>query len=452
MKMKTVGISIMLIVALLWSSTVLSQVSYDTAFTTAITFQNISATPAAVNFEFYRTVNSQPLGLYRSLNGFAGNSLFVGSPDVGVGSSFLGSTVMWADQTVVATAIQLPLVGSPVKNRPLSNAFTAGFTPVGTRVLLASLLKNQFNTTSKFAIQNITTSDINITINIYDAANPTATPTTITSNNVPPGSSAHFDMGVTSSVPIAATSFNGSATVDATGNIVGTVLELSTNGYAAKAFEGISAGSNTVYMPTALCNVFGGTTTAYAVQNVSTSSASVTVTYYPGNATETVSIAAGTKKSLNGCLKVDGVTPINASNYNGAAKLVSTGGAIVAIGKAFKSADATYSTAFIGEASGSRKLALPYIRWSQNNYTTGKNQRASIAIQNASSSAVSNVQVRYYNAAGVLIGTHTISSIAANEKAGSSPINATLASGRAQIELDEFGNPESGQVGYGGQR
>ena len=35
-------------------------------------------------------------------------------------------------------------------------------------------------------------------------------------------------------------------------------------------------------------------------------------------------------------------------------------------------------------------------------------------------------------------------------KANSTAKDAVLASGHTQIELDEFGNPEGGQAGYGG--
>jgi hypothetical protein len=425
--------------------------AYNTPFTTAITFQNVSTAATAVNFEFYNAGSSQAFGLYRSLDGAAGSSLYVGNSNVGVASGFLGSTVLATEQDVLATAIQLAPSSSSVKNRPISNAFTVGYTPVSAQVLLASVLKNKFNTTSKFAIQNVSNQAVNMTINIYNADNPSAPPITINYTNVPVGAAKHVDMNSA----VSASSFNGSAVVTANGDIAGTVLELSTNGYAAKAFEGISAGATTVYMPTALCRAFHsnpalGTTTAYAVQNVATSgSTNVTVTYYPGGATDTATIAAGAKQSFNGCVKVNG-TSINGDGFTGSAKIVSSGSNIIAIGKAYKSSDATYSTAFIGESAGAQKLALPYVRYSEYNYTNGKNQRAFIAIQNISSSSVSGVQVKYYNTKGELVGTHSLNSIAGNQKANSTAKDAALAAGHSQIELYEFGNPESGQAGYGG--
>ena len=454
LKWKMLGSNLLLLLLLVLHGSVAAQTptAYNTLFTTAVTFQNISTAATAVNFEFYGTSGGPAFGIYRSLDASAGSSLYIGSADVGVANGFLGSTVLATDQAVLATAVQLPPSTSPIKNRPISNAFTVNYTPVSTQVLLASVLKNKFGTTSKFAIQNISNQAVNITINIYNADNPSAPPVTITHNNVPVGEARHIDMASA----VTAASFNGSAVVTANGNIVGTVLELATAGYAAKAFEGISAGAMTVYMPTALCNAFNsnpslGTTTAYAVQNVATSGATnVTVTYYPGGATETVNnIAAGAKQSFNGCTKVNG-TAMNGNGFTGSAKIVSSSSNIIAIGKAYKSSDANYATAFIGESTGAQKLALPYVRYSENNYSNGKNQRAFIAIQNISSSAVSNVQVKYYNPSGELVGTHTISSIPANMKANSTAKDAVLASGQTQIELDEFGNPEGGQAGYGG--
>jgi hypothetical protein len=190
-------------------------------------------------------------------------------------------------------------------------------------------------------------------------------------------------------------------------------------------------------MATALCGL-GGQTTAYAVQNTSSSqSAAVTVTYSNG-LTQQGNIGAGGKQSFNSC---------NASGmpqgFSGAATITSSGAPIVVIAKV---GGAGRYTAFLGETSGSAKLALPYARWSNTKYDSGQYQRAAIAIQNISNSAVSNVRVRYLNKEGAEVGVHTIASIAALGKANS---NATLAG--SSIQLTEFGNPEANPGGgFGG--
>jgi hypothetical protein len=85
---------------------------------------------------------------------------------------------------------------------------------------------------------------------------------------------------------------------------VATAIEATTEAPKVSAFEGVAQGSNTIYMPSALCN-FGTTlqSTAYAVQNTSTSnSANVTVTYKNLNnntvATVTDDYSTGSKEQL----------------------------------------------------------------------------------------------------------------------------------------------------------
>lgn len=141
------------------------------------------------------------------------------------------------------------------------------------------------------------------------------------------------------------------------GNIVGSVVELSTNGTSAAAFEGVSAGSATVFMATGLCNVFGGQTTAYAIQNVDTVAAAVKVKYAPGTGDAdggeaNLTINPGAKASAVACDFVN-------AGYSGAATITSDKNVVV-IGKVFGGG---LGTAFLGEPLGSAKLALPYVRW-----------------------------------------------------------------------------------------
>jgi hypothetical protein len=309
-------------------------------------------------------------------------------------------------------------------------------------VLLATVLKGAFNTNSKFSIQNASDGAVDITVQFF-AVGQTTPAATLTESAIPVGAAKYYDMGALSQIPAG---FDGSATVTAvrTGtttaaNIVGSVLELQTSGVGVRAFEGVpsTAASNTVYMATALCGL-GGQTTAYAVQNTSNSqSAAVTVTYSNG-LTQQGNIGAGGKQSFNSC---------NASGmpqgFSGAATITSSGAPIVVIAKV---GGAGRYTAFLGETSGSAKLALPYARWSNTKYDSGQYQRAAIAIQNISNSAVSNVRVRYLNKEGTEVGVHTIPTIAALGKANS---NATLAGSSTQ--LTEFGNPEANPGGgFGG--
>ena len=416
------------------------QPAYSTPFVTAITYQNVGSGTATIQFQFYNEKSGTAINVTRTLNAGASDSMFVGglTGSEALPSNFLGSAVLGSNQPIVATLVQVPQ-SSTVRNRPLSNGFSTA-TP---NVLLATVLKNQFNTTSKFSIQNTDSVPVDITLQIYDATNPSAPPYTFTETNIPPGAAKYYDMGTLSGLP---GSLNGSATVSAVrsgtstpANIVGSVLELSTNSVQATAFEGVSAGANTVYVATALCQLAGtNASTAYAVQNVGTAPTNVTVTYSPGGATQTKNIQPGAKASFLAC-------DVNSPNYSGAATLTS-GQPIVVIAKAF--AAPSFSTAFLGEAQGASKLALPYVRYTSNaNFATGTRQRAFIAIQNVGTSTVNNVTVSYRDKLGNVIGTHTIPSIAPGAKANS---NATLATGDS-AKLLEFGNPEANPGGgFGG--
>lgn len=405
---------------LLASTMVSAGTAYNAAFTTSVTYQNVGAGTANVVFTFYNENTGTGIDVSRTLASGGGASLAVGTLTE-VSSGFKGSVVMSADEPVVATMVQVSS-DADVKNRPLSNGFSSG----ASEVTLASVLKSQFNTTSRFAIQNADNVAVDLTIELYAVGNPT--PIQVTHNNLPVGAAKYFDMGTLAAVTT--TSFNGSAIVRAVeagtstpADIVATVLELSTNGGAASSFEGISGGSSTVYMASALCQAFGSTS-FYAVQNVGASSAAVTVTYSNGN-TDVANIAPGAKNSFNGC-------NVNAANFNGAATITSNQ-PIVAIGKVSGNGN---STAFNGQAAGSEKLALPYVRFSVANWANGAQQRAYLAIQNVGA-APTNITVQYVDKNGTVVGTHTFANVPVGAKVNTNPNHA----GVTPAPMPEFGNP-----------
>ena len=425
------------------------QPAYQTSFITSITYQNVGTASTTVEFKFYQG-SDQPKTVSRPIAAGAGSSLSVGSltGNEALASGFLGAAVMSSSQPIVATLVQVPQ-STTVKNRPLSN----GFSTTTSKVLLATVLKNQFSTSSKFSIQNASNGAVDLKISFYDAANPSAAPIVKNVTNLAQGSSAYVDMGTESS--ITAASFNGSATIEGfvTGtqtpaNIVGSVLELSTTALSATAFEGVPSGNSKVFVATALCKAFGGASTAYAVQNVGTSAANVTVKYTGKNLTtnaavsteDTGTIDPGAKKSFLGCAK-------NPDNFSGAASIESSS-SIVVIAKV----SGSLGTAWLGEGQGSAKLAHPYVRFSDaTNFNAGKYQKAFLAIQNVGSAAVSNVVVEYRDKNGTLLGKHTIASIDPGAKANSNPTLATPESGVIATQLELFGNPESNPGGgFGG--
>jgi len=145
------------------------------------------------------------------------------------------------------------------------------------------------------------------------------------------------------------------------------------------------------------------------------------------------------------------------SNFTGSAVITSVGAPIAVIGKAQCSvapgtcpADKVdVFTAFLGEAQGSSKLAMPFIRWaSDTNFNsptnTGGKQRAFIAIQNLESTTI-KVNVKYYDKAGNLVATHPLT-ISPFSK-GNSDANVAGALGQFGMNPGEFGYYTDGSFG-----
>ncbi len=441
MRKKLVVLVVTAAMLIVMSGVAAAQTGYGTPFTSSITGLNLGTGTATINYQFYNEGATSPERTETLMvNAGAGNSLFLGN--VNLSADFNGAVVISSDQNVVASAVQIPQPSNgPVRNRPLYNGFRSG-SPTS---LIATTLKNQFNTHTTFAVQNADSKAIDIKVSFYNAANPQAAPIVVEKKNVAVGAPVYFDLGDPSDAAGGAlpASFNGSAIVEGfeagtttPANVVSSALELQTNNVGVRAFEGVTGGSKTVYMATALCNAFGGQTSFYAVQNTSrTDAANVTVTY-SDNSTKQVAISAGAKASINPCDTVS-------AGFSGAATITSVGADIVVVGKV---GGAGRYTAFLGESSGADELALPYVRWSETQFP-GSRQRANIAIQNVGSSAVNGVTVEYRDKNGDLVGTHTIGTINAGEKANSNPVSAT---GDA-AKLAEFGTPDANPGGgFGG--
>lgn len=401
-----------------------AQIAYNAAFTTSVTYQNVGNADANVLFSFYPENNGVPINVSRTIPAGAAASLFVGSV-AEITPGFSGSAVMSSDQPIVATLVQISS-DPAVRNRPLSNGFSGGTD----EVLLPTVLKNQFSTTSRFSIQNISSEAVNLTVNIYNAAAPSDPPIVVAQNNLPAGAAKYFDMGILGG--IAAASFNGSATVTAVASdgsgavaIVGSSLESSTTGPATSAFEGVSGGSDTVFMATGLCSAFGASS-AYAVQNVGVAAADVTVTYATGD-TAMQNIQPGAKYSFAACDAVPAGTSTAAT--------ITSAEPVVAIGKVFGSGN---STAWVGANAGAENIALPYVRFTTANWANGTRQRGYLAIQNIGADlAPGAVVLSYRDLNGDVVGTHTLGALATGAKANSNAMHADVVGNDA--DLEEFG-------------
>lgn len=416
--------------------------AYTTQFITSITYQNVGSDAAKVELNFYGENSGTPTTQsLPDLAKDAGASFYVGNAS-NLSSGFKGAAVLSSGQPIIATMVQVPQNSTTVRNRPLSNGFDGSSGAANVRI--ATVLKNTFDQNTQFSVQNVDSAANNLEVKFINADAAAGAVGSVvkteTVTGLPVNSVKYFDANTLLTSP-----FNGSVTIKATrsdgsdGKVVATALELNINGAGASAFEGLATDGNKFYMPSAICNAFGGQSTAYAIQNTDASaSASVKVTYTYRSASaaagdpfqtidETKTIAAGAKASFQGC----SVMP---ANSNGSAVIDATGAKVVAIGKVF---GAGLSTAAPGAAAGSSKLALPYVRYTADaTFNSGQRQRTFIAIQNVGAALnAGDVKVKYVGRDGSVLGTHTLGALAANSKLSS---NATLATGDSAA-LAEFG-------------
>lgn len=436
--MKIKSTSLILIITLVFSflftATPVKAAAYGTTFTTSVTYQNVDTNPATITINFYPQNSGTPIIINRpDLAAGASTSVYVGGITE-LGTSFNGSAILTSGAKLAATIVQIAPTASGVKNRPLSNGFASG----ANYVLIPTVLKNTFNTNSVFSVMNVGSSATPIEVKFVPVS---GSPIIYNIASLPSGAAQYFDMGTFPQ--ITTSTFNGSVqlTAGTGGTIVATSMELSTSGIEAYAFEGAITDATKVYMPSAQCK-FGplsNTTTAYAVQNTSTTTAAnVTIRYSNGNVHGPVSIPAGAKQSFDGCASAAG----NPAGFSGSAVIEATGGAnIVAVGKVYGGG---VSSAFLGFNDGVAKLALPYVRWTEAHWNDATRQRAYIAIQNVGTTdiAAGLVTVKYVDKNGVVIGTQTLGAIAAGAKANSNP--SVLGAAGA-----EFGAYSDGSFGGG---
>lgn len=428
------------------------------SFTTSITYQNVGTAQANITLDIYDQASgtASASGIPFTLPGGASASYFVGSLS-SLSTNFKGSGILSSDQPLIATLVQSDVgTGERVINRALSNGFSAG----ADKVLIATVLKNQFGpNNTQFSVQNVDSVAADVTVKFF-AAGQTSAAYEETVNALPPNSAKYFDTGAIAQL---GASFNGSVTITSVkdntttaGSVVATAMELGTTLPTVYAFEGIPAtdAANTLYMPTALCQVFGGQSSAYAIQNTSSTAgenASVVITYKStAGATFTtapVVIGPGAKFSNQAC-NVPGI----AAGFSGSATITSTGAKIVAIGKV---TGAGITSAFVGSKGGASKIAAPYVRWSATKWNTGTRtrQHADLAIQNVGAAIpAGQLSIIYKDKDGQTVGTHTINTIvAAGAKVNSNPSLATPnPSYTGQTTLSEFGYAGLSDTAVGG--
>jgi len=432
-KARVVGIVVVLMLVTVFPMTAQAQSATGASWSTSITYYTPSDTGGTLQISFYpegsgTPINADPITLAPHKAG----SLYIGAVS-GIGSTFSGTAVLSSDVTVIATAVNLAGSDYP---RPLYSGFSAS--QASTDFFVPTVLYQRYGQSSLVSIQNVETSQIQATLRVYAVGS--SSPSVEHIYTIEGQSAAIIpaaDMGLSPG-------FSGSATVEATGNVVAAVQETDDSGRGAKAFEGVasSAGATTMYMASMMCQGYGTQTSYYAIQNVGTSTADVEIDFYDTNGTLVytatgISIASGNKASESPCKYTSAEPDLN--GVVGSAVIRSTNGQpLIAIGKI--SGPNMTPTAFLGQSGGSTKVAAAYIRWKADP-TAG--ERANIAVMNVGSSAATNVVARYYDNQGNLAALHTLADsgnpLPQYIKANSNPSSAGALDANGDFGVNPYG-------------
>ncbi len=165
-------------------------------------------------------------------------------------------------------------------------------------------------------------------------------------------------------------------------------------------YNGLAGGSSSVYLPMLFRKAFGGTyNAALYLQNVSGSSAGVTIEYVDNagtvTATQNVTLPSG---AING-IWLPGVAGLS-DGFVGGARITSTQG-VIAVGRLHLGNEIT---AYNGSLAGSINAYLSMLF--KNAFGSAYN--AAFYIQNVTGSAT-NVNMSFYDSAGILSCSKTIS-------------------------------------------
>jgi hypothetical protein len=460
--------------------------AYDAKYVTSISYMNIGTEPANLNLTFYdagsaTTVNYQLIdtsGAARVIPSMASASLSASAVS-SLSSTARYGAVVTSNQPLIATMMQVAN-DSVIRTQPISNGFRAS--DASGTIVLPSAMKSCFTDklTTRFSIQNAGASTINdVNIELYWPNGTVATTSGLSGLTLDAGDVQHFDLAsiTVGSVPAGVTlpsgcAFNGSAVIEsATGSLVATAVELSTVNKYANSFEGLPGttadGALTLYFPSAMCRVNygdGEQSSSYAVQNLTTSAATIDVdfTYQirarngslgaVQNRTLSLIIPPGAKGSIPGC-DASKNTVGNTNNATGSGMpAAAVGSAVVTSNRNVvglqKVSGGGISAATPAIISGGSKVYTPFVRYTVNCFSarptaatcrSESRQRTLFAVQNIGGVAA-KIKMTLYNYLGEVVGTYTTpSTVAPGAKISINPTSATPVSPGTTAILNEFG-------------
>ena len=396
---------------------VFAQSATSQTWTSAIQYQNPNSEDGTLNVVFFDTSGGATVADPIDIDAYTSGTLLVGTVS-GLGTNFEGSAVLQADVPIVANYRSF-VSGSDQENYDftITNGYSAD--NAGTTVYLATVLKEQFNSTSRFGIQNLDTVATNVTIEFFAVG--AATPTHTITPTIPARSSYVASMADFAEGEIPA-GFSGSlrATADnGTSKLVATSEETWDTGRQAYGFEGVSKGATKIYVPTML-SYFKGSNgknnqmSYYAFQAVG-GDVDIEMKHYDRDTgaqlgtTYTTTILDGNKVSLNP--KTHGGVP-NGSIGSSVIEVTGGTGSLLGIVKVYDSATGLL-TSYTAESSytvtSTVKLGLPFVvheGWGNGDWNSY------IAVQNIGTADATNVTATFYNSDGSVAIIETLADVA----------------------------------------
>lgn len=248
------------------------------SYTSGFQVQNLSSNTANISITYYKSDGTVATTVSDTISSSGSKTYF----PIAAASGFSGSVVISSDQPVASV---VNVLGSGGSN---AGASYVALTQGAASINLPLLMKNNSGYNTWFHIQNTGTSDATVNIAYSDGA--TAGPFTIK-----PGAAKLVDQALeTHSSAV----FSG--VVNSSGSQIA-IAVIEENPQTMFAYTGFSSGSTAPLMPLINANN-SGYVTGVQIQNIGTSSTTVTVSYTPSSVgtacTETQTIPAGGSKTF----------------------------------------------------------------------------------------------------------------------------------------------------------
>ncbi|HWQ47080.1 MAG TPA: hypothetical protein VN376_09440 [Longilinea sp.] len=340
-----------------------------------------------------------------------------------------GSAVISSNTDLVA--VYREVLSNNSSSPSIYTAFAG--TPAGSSTVYIPSFVHNATTNTLVSVQSLEGSaDVTLTMTFYDASGTATVLTLGAMETVHPSSPQFFDANLFTGQ--LTSTFSGSLVITAADSrqIAAVAEQTTSSGRSIFSAEGVPAGADTVYLPSAMCG-YGryAQHSEFIVMNTSATAGTFTIHYYDAQGNQAFTLPSGwtsdsvpaySSVTINPC----SVSPALPSGTLYTAVITANTGQYAAIGQVLsnnglQTAHAGVSSVLSTCSGGSCWTVLPYVEWSSSIYAI----RTYIALMNVGTTTASSVNINYYQANGTLLGTQTVSSIPQYAKVNSNPSLAT---------------------------